>query len=376
MLGSVKRVCSPRPLFSRLSYKGLHQTKSKIFKPSYDYFVFGSCENGQLGLGKEKQVVLNPKKIDFLSGLDIHKLVVGQNHSILILENGAAMSWGFNESGQLGQGHRNPCNEAQPILGLDGHKVLDAACGPFQSFLVTQNLRTGKQAVWHSGVAYWDDNTESPFTTYTPTPRKVKKKTYLEKRKVRKIVPGPEHALFITEGENLLYSCGSSGSFGTLGHGFTGLTEDKQTLGGPTLIPALKDTQILDVASGFAHVLALTEKQQVYAWGSNLHGECGVDSGSKAVTVPRRLAFFEDNKIRIKQLAAGQTHSLALDEEGRVYSWGSHAEGKLGHDALAADLIAPRQLDFFTGGRKVRQLACGTDHSLAITGEQPPRPPR
>ena len=38
---------------------------------------------------------------------------------------------------------------------------------------------------------------------------------------------------------------------------------------------------------------------------------------------PTRIVFFADNEIRVRAIATGQYVSLAIDQNGRAYSWGS-----------------------------------------------------
>ena len=54
------------------------------------------------------------------------------------------------------------------------------------------------------------------------------------------------------------------------------------------------------------------------------------DDGSKVfISTPRKIRGILDNVI-IKQISAGETHSLALSEKGIVYGWGYTNAGQLG----------------------------------------------
>lgn len=103
------------------------------------YYYFGSGEHGQLGCGKEKLTTIGPAKVDALESGTVAKLVVGHNHSVAIMstkkirfdyillicnaEDGTAKSWGYNQTGQLGQGHRDPVYLPTHLVGLEGHQV-------------------------------------------------------------------------------------------------------------------------------------------------------------------------------------------------------------------------------------------------------------
>ena len=103
--------------------------------------------------------------------------------------------------------------------------------------------------------------------------------------------------------------------------------------------------QVLAVASGKSHTLALTESQRIYAFGSNSEGQLGVGVdavGGEFSESPLEVTLHGD-KIEAEEdedivaLAAGSMHSLALTKSGRVWAWGSNKEGQLGvgDEALA-----------------------------------------
>jgi alpha-tubulin suppressor-like RCC1 family protein len=67
-------------------------------------------------------------------------------------------------------------------------------------------------------------------------------------------------------------------------------------------------------------------------------------------------------EVRVRSLAAGLSHSLALSRDGRVYSWGENRHGQLGHGDKR-DRPLPALLEGLEG---VRAIASAVDHSLAV----------
>lgn len=53
-------------------------------------------------------------------------------------------------------------------------------------------------------------------------------------------------------------------------------------------------------------------------------------------------------------------------EECDIYTWGASPKGTLGHGEETEELV-PRVVEALLG-RNVRQVACGTEHTLAVTG--------
>lgn len=120
-------------------------------------------------------------------------------------------------------------------------------------------------------------------------------------------------------------------------------------------------------AAGFTHALAVTIKGQVYSWGS---GSCyQLGHGSKQdQKEPKLIKKLEDCKIKQVSCTRGEknAHSMAVSEEGAVYTWGAGYKGKLGHESKwthenAADEPEPRKME--TIDYKVSHVSAGGIHS-------------
>uniref|UniRef100_A0A8P4G5H2 Alsin n=1 Tax=Dicentrarchus labrax TaxID=13489 RepID=A0A8P4G5H2_DICLA len=92
------------------------------------------------------------------------------------------------------------------------------------------------------------------------------------------------------------------GSEGQLGHG------DQLARLQPLCIKPLTGEEVIQVAAGSHHSLALTAHCQVYSWGSNMCGQLG--HVKSPVTVPQRAKLSDG--LRVWDVSAGQSHSLLL----------------------------------------------------------------
>lgn len=70
---------------------------------------------------------------------------------------------------------------------------------------------------------------------------------------------GLDHCLLVDK-KFRAFSCGF-GKYGRLGHG------DEKDLQKPTLIKDLKDSKIIDVQCGMYHSLAVAQNGDLYSWG-------------------------------------------------------------------------------------------------------------
>jgi alpha-tubulin suppressor-like RCC1 family protein len=106
----------------------------------------------------------------------------------------------------------------------------------------------------------------------------------------------------------------------------------------------------------------------VYAWGRNVFGQLG-DGTTTHRTTPTRITFsgFQVGET-IESVNAGTSHSLAVTTSGRVYAWGSNANGRLG-DGTTTDRTSPTRITFsgLQGGETIESVNAGASHSLAVT---------
>lgn len=120
----------------------------------------------------------------------------------------------------------------------------------------------------------------------------------------------------------VLYSWGSDAQ-GQLGHdSFAHLTMKPvtQKILYPRMISVLKDEFIKDICCGYAHTLAITNSGLVYSWGNN--ESCQLGLGPKAPEFVRKPKLIPGLRNIVK-LSAGNEHSVAINKNMEIYSWGS-----------------------------------------------------
>jgi PKD repeat protein len=93
----------------------------------------------------------------------------------------------------------------------------------------------------------------------------------------------------------------------------------------------------------------------VWAWGSNTYGQLG-----DGTTTPRRTPVQVQGISNVVSVAGGRDHVLALKSDGTVWAWGWNAYGQLG-DGTLTNRSLPVQIT--TG---VSEVAAGAHHSYAL----------
>lgn len=100
--------------------------------------------------------------------------------------------------------------------------------------------------------------------------------------------------------------------------------------------------------SGAAHTLALDEDGRVWAWGHNDHHQASATSSTSPVQRPTLVPGLPSGKT-FTQIAAGWNTSYALASDGTLWSWGGDANGELGNGAPLADSATPVQVAMPSG---------------------------
>ena len=95
-----------------------------------------------------------------------------------------------------------------------------------------------------------------------------------------------------------------------------------------------------------AHAAAVTRCGELLCWGNASDGKLGHGDRRKAAAeFPQRVVDLSG--VRICAVACGAAHTVALTTQGKLYSWGRGANGRLGH-GNSRTLWKPKLVDYFT----------------------------
>ena len=134
-----------------------------------------------------------------------------------------------------------------------------------------------------------------------------------------------------------------------------GTTQDRSC---PNLTEAMPG-KVVGIAAGDYHSLARLESGEFYSWGWNQNGQIG-DGTTQERYHPQLIKDIPNKGVGI---AAGDHHSLALIEDGKIYSWGTSDEGQLG-DGTTKRRKRPQLIKDIPD--KVVSIAASGNHSLAL----------
>lgn len=130
----------------------------------------------------------------------------------------------------------------------------------------------------------------------------------------------------------------------------------------PAPVLGLEGLNIVNIACGQNDAAAITGQGELYMWGPNNHGQLGLgDTQQRRTATKVPLA----DGIKIKDIAIGGAHTLALTTEGKVYSWGFGKTGILGHGDIVS-ISSPKLIEAFTD-KTIIAIATGQNtHSMFL----------
>jgi hypothetical protein len=125
------------------------------------------------------------------------------------------------------------------------------------------------------------------------------------------IAAGFRHSLFLDATGRLL-ACGKGAA---VGHG-----DANAILSDPIPVAAMAGIRVRSIAAGHSHSLALGWDGRVFAWGRNIYGEYGeLGLGDK---LPRPAPALVESLEGVLDVAAGSSYSYAVAQSGDIFNWG------------------------------------------------------
>lgn len=263
-------------------------------------WAWGDNSTGELGLGNKID-----SSVPTATGTGANWVAVsaGTDHSVGIKADGSLWSWGRNDLGQVGNGGTATCTA--PVSIGEGQKWLSASAGYNHTLAVRAD---GTMWAWGAnGEGQLGDGT----TTQRLSPVQVGAASDW-----RSAAAGGLYSIGL-KSDGTLWAWGDN-YFGSCGQA-TGSNYLR-----PVRIGAASDW--LAIAAGSDHGMALKHDGSLWTWGANFYGEIGDGTSGVARYVPTRVSLAGP----VQAFSAGNSHSLAVLQDGSVWAWGYNWTGQLG----------------------------------------------
>ena len=298
--------------------------------------------------------------------IPVASISVLYSHSAAFNHSSSLSVWGYNGSGQLGNGVTNTSySPVTPTFNGAPLKVKSVALGAAHTLAVFSNNST---LAWGSNFLGELGNNSVANGVLTPVV-------------VQEIISGVGVTPVVTQTLKNVTAVAAGG------HHSLALLADKTVrswgwnyagqLGDSSLVNKTTAVKVFDInsvplgpvtkiAAGSSHSLALKQDGTVWAWGDNDQGQLGINGGITA-SVP--LAQPVAGLSNIKLIAAGGSFNVAVDNSDKIWVWGYNGFGQLGISPTATVFSGlPVQLPSNGGITDViTAVSAGLGHVLVLT---------
>jgi uncharacterized repeat protein (TIGR03803 family) len=281
-----------------------------------------------------------------------NRIAAGGYHSLELQPDGSLWAWGGDDSGQLGENANT--NVQFELFPID---IQNYFCNSvYISNLVT--VAAGRDyglAVEANGAIWsWGINSYGQLGNGSSISSQNIPSPITGLSNVVSVAAGNTHTLMLCS-DGSVWAAGSDWD-NELGVG--GLPDHETNTPVRSLIPT--GTVIVAIAAGGSHSFALDSSSNLWAWGYGGDGELG-NGGTTNFDTPTKLTTISN----VIAIAAGGGHSIALTADGRVRTWGDNGSGELGRTNLPASL--PGLVTGALTNQRVVAIAGGNQFTLAAT---------
>jgi alpha-tubulin suppressor-like RCC1 family protein len=308
------------------------KTANKTF-----FFNISSATNAEISRASS---IVQIQDDDYNAMTGVTKIAAGATHTCAVATSGGVKCWGFNFSGQLGDGTTTTRILAVDVSGLTSG-VSAIATGNGHSCALTT---TG-------GVKCWGLNSNGQLGDGTTTDRTTAVDVTGLTSGVSAIATGNSHSCALTTTGGM--KCWGNNGNGRLGDGTTTTRTTAVDVTGLT-------SGVSAIATGNTHSCALTTTGGVKCWGNNGNGQIGDGTTTQRLTAVDVTGLTSG----VSAIATGNPHSCALTTTGGVKCWGNNGNGQIG-DGTTTQRTTAVDVTGLTSG--VSAIAAGSFHSCAQT---------
>jgi len=275
---------------------------------------WGMNQYGQLGDGTNTDSHVPAHAITFGAGRTALQITTGAYHSCARLDNGVLQCWGYNSNGSLGIGNKD--SQSSPVTANvgQGRTVTQVTAGDFTTCAILDNTAL-VCAGWNNKGQIGNGSTTDQ-TSLTPI-------SLGTGRYATQIAAGVNHTCALLDNKTL--KCWGSSTVGQLGYG------DNTSRPSPPEATVNFGTgrYAIQLSVLYMHTCALLDDHTTRCWGRNESGQLGLGNQTDQTSPPTHAIDLGASRTSV-QVAAGESHSCAILDNGTLKCWGGNTYGQLG----------------------------------------------
>merc|ERR1711871_343119 len=121
------------------------------------------------------------------------------------------------------------------------------------------------------------------------------------------------------------------------------------------------------VAAGGSHALAIDGQGKIWAWGNNTYGQLGVGAPLERQYIPQPVQGQLLAEEKIIHVGAGRNHSACATYDGDIYTWGDGSTGCLGTPFFGIQPEPVRLETAEVASHIFCKASCGPEHTVMVT---------
>jgi uncharacterized repeat protein (TIGR02543 family) len=338
--------------------------------PSYDLTLTANWEINQYRITYailEEENINSPISILLLPDETVIKASLGSYHTAVLTSFGRVFTWGSNASGRLGTGIENneilPTDITQQFQLLEDEKLIDIGLGHDFSVALTSQ---GRIFTWgYNQYGQLGDGTNQLKTI----PTEITDKFNLELNEIIiKMEIGYSFSAVLTS-KNRMFLWGRNEN-GETGNGNTNKVSLPSEI--THKIGLTENELISEIYLGRGKTFIKTTNNRIFTWGANTL-EINVNNSILDIIEPIEISDYFDleGDEFISDISSGDSHTIALTNKNRIFTWGSNQFGQLG-DGTTGNSKVPIDIkisEYLKPGEIIRYIHAGGVNTMVITSE-------
>ena len=262
---------------------------------------WGEGDDHRLGRGSSTSDATTPVDVSSLTSR-VTQIEAGDAHTCAVVD-GAAMCWGYNGNGQLGDDTTTTRKTPVQVMGLTSG-VTQVAAGENHTC-----------AVVDGAAMCWGFNVFSQLGDDTITTRKTPVQVMGLTSGVTQITAGENHTCTVVDGAAMCWGTNTGGQLG-----------DDTTMIRKTPVQVMGLTSgVTQIEAGQFHTCAVVNEAAM-CWGFADNGRLGNGSSNGVIKTPAQVVGLSTG---VTHIVAGHAYTCAV-ADGVVKCWGINGSGQLG----------------------------------------------